>query len=374
METTGTNNAFHPGEYIRDELEARGWSQAAFALILGWRPNVVQDVLKGTRSISLDMAKALGAAFGTDPQLWLNLQSAYQLAMSPKQDESIKRKAQMFGTYPIREMQNRGWLSNTDDAGQLQGELCALLGVSRLDEQPSLKYAARKSDDYSCTTPTQQVWLARARQLATRLSVERKYNDNTHANMMRELSQLKNEPEAVRHVPKILAKHGIRFMAIEGIKKSFIDGACFWLDKHSPCVALSLRWDRIDAFWFNLAHELGHIKFRHGDIVDIYMFGEDSKTVGTRPDEEKAADDFATAFLVDQANLNSFIARNHPLYSKLYVMAFAIQNDVHPGIVVGQLQHRGKLPWKNLRGLLVKIRSHISSTALTDGWGHVAAF
>jgi HTH-type transcriptional regulator/antitoxin HigA len=373
MEKLGTQSGFHPGEYIRDELEARGWSQAAFALILGWRPNVVQDVIKGTRTISLDMAKALGAAFGTEPQVWMNLQAAYQLAVSPKTDKSIRRKALIFGTFPVREMQNRGWISKTDDAERLEREICELLVIQNIGDQPDQKYAARKSDDYSTTTPTQQVWLARARHLAARLSVERRFTDNAHVSMMKELSFIKNEPESIRHIPRILAKYGVRFLVVQGIKGSFIDGACFWLDKNSPCIALSLRWDRIDAFWFNLVHELGHIKYRHGDIVDIYMFGEDAKVGNLKPEAEKMADDFATTFLLDQGTLNSFISRHHPLYSKLYVMAFAMQNDVHPGIVVGQLQHKGKLPWSHLRGLLVKIRAHITSTALTDGWGHIAA-
>lgn len=373
MEMKEPTSVFHPGEYIRDELTARGWSQAALASILGWRPSVVQDILKGTRLISLDMAKALGAAFGTSPQLWINLQTAYQLAISPKREDAIERKARMFGKYPIKELQTRGWLAKSDDAETLERDLCEFLDVKSLDDEVTLKHAARKSDDYTVTTPVQQAWLARAKHLARNVMVDKKYTDDAINSILNDLSQIRSEPESVRHVPQILSKHGVRLVIVQGIKKSLIDGACFWIDERSPCVVLSLRYDRIDAFWFNLMHELGHVKHRHGDIVDTCMFGEDGQTRDTRPQEEQLADDFAESFLIDKDRLNSFVARHHPLYSKLYVMAFALQNEVHPGIVVGQLQHRGKLPWTHLRGLLVKIRTHIITTALTDGWGNVAA-
>lgn len=373
MEKTQDQNAFHPGEYIRDELLARGWSQASLALILGWRPSVVQDLLKGTRSISLEMAKALGAAFGTEAQLWINLQTAYQLAVSPKRDETIERKARIFGIYPIREMQTRGWLPDCNDVMILEQKLCRSLGIQSLEDEPDLKHAAKKSDDYSITTPVQQAWLARAKHLASLLNVENPYNDKKHSAMMDELSILKVEPDEIRHIPKILSKFGVRFIVLKGLKKSMIDGACFWIDKNSPCIALSLRYDRIDSFWYCLIHELAHVKYRHGNIVDVRMFGEDSQPTSEKPVEEQLADNFAASFLLDQDSLRSFIARHHPMYSKLHVMAFAMRHEVHPGIVVGQLHHKGKLPYSHLRGLLVDIRKIIATTAFTDGFGHTVS-
>ena len=85
--------------------------------------------------------------------------------------------------------------------------------------------------------------------------------------------------------------------------------------------------------------------------------------------QELAADLFAVNFLVSQAKLDKFVARVHPLYSKLKISAFANSNEVHPGIVVGQLQHRKKIAYADSRDLLVKVRNIIIACALTDGWG-----
>ena len=85
----------------------------------------------------------------------------------------------------------------------------------------------------------------------------------------------------------------------------------------------------------------------------------------------------AASLLVDTAALNDFIARVSPLYSKERIRGFAARIGVHPGIVVGQLQHRGVasggIPWSHSRDMLVPIRQHVAGAALTDGWGHVVA-
>ena len=72
--------SFAPGEYIREEIEARGWTQIDLAEILGRPAQAVSEIITGKRSITPEMARALGDAFGTSAQLWLNLESRYRLA------------------------------------------------------------------------------------------------------------------------------------------------------------------------------------------------------------------------------------------------------------------------------------------------------
>lgn len=70
---------FHPGEFLRDELEARGWTQADLAEILGRPLKTVNEVIVGKKAITPETARGLAAAFGTSAQFWMNLESAYQL-------------------------------------------------------------------------------------------------------------------------------------------------------------------------------------------------------------------------------------------------------------------------------------------------------
>jgi HTH-type transcriptional regulator/antitoxin HigA len=71
---------FPPGEFLRDELEARGWTQADLAKILGCPQHLISEIIDGKHAITAEIAWGLRDAFGVDPQLWLNLERAYQLS------------------------------------------------------------------------------------------------------------------------------------------------------------------------------------------------------------------------------------------------------------------------------------------------------
>jgi len=122
-------------------------------------------------------------------------------------------------------------------------------------------------------------------------------------------------------------------------------------------------------------HELGHVKNddgrKNGNIpFDIDLVGESAQPIENRPQYEREADSFAINFLIPQTDFDDFIARVRPLYSKKRIVGFANRINVHPGIVVGQLQHRDEIKYSQNREMLVKIRETIASAALTDGWGY----
>ncbi len=373
MEKRLIPEAFHPGEYIREEAEARGWSPSDLADILGYERNVISDILTGRRSVSPEMAKALGDAFGTGAQVWLNLQAAYRLATSSKTDDAVAKRARLYEIAPIREMLKRGWIEPSSNVDVLEAQLRQFLEIQDIGDEVRFAYAARQSVDYSTKpNPSQSAWLMRARKMAKALPVHNRYSPRALNAMMGELASLRAEPEEIRHIPKILSQYGIRFFVVEHLPKTKIDGACFWLDEHSPVVVLSLRYDRIDWFWHTLGHELKHVRDRDGEkkpVLEIRLVGEDAQAINEKPKKEKEADEFAVEFLVDQTKLMDFIKRKDPVYSKKDVEAFSRLNGAHPGIVVGQLHFRRRIPYSHFRSMLVRVRDIVTATALTDGWG-----
>ncbi len=66
---------FEVGEYLRDELEERGWTISEFAEIICRPIQTVSEILNGKKEITVDTANSIAAAFGTTPELWLNLQN-----------------------------------------------------------------------------------------------------------------------------------------------------------------------------------------------------------------------------------------------------------------------------------------------------------
>jgi HTH-type transcriptional regulator/antitoxin HigA len=368
---------FPPGEFIREELEERGWTQEDFAEILGRPRRLVNEILMGKRGITTETANGLGAAFGTSAQFWLNLESAYRLSRVQDKDVSIvERRAHLYSIAPVQEMIRRNWIEPSENIAVLERRFMDFFGIEHIDEVPTFwAYAARKSTPYQTLTPTQRAWLFRARHLAPALSAGR-YSSQHVPNLVKELRNLTTSPEEVRHVPRRLADAGIRFLVIEPLRSSRIDGACFWLDEHSPVIVLSLRYERIDYFWHTLIHELGHIKNEDGlknnhIPFDTDIITENPEETPDKPEYEKATDNFAANTLIPHDELENFIVRVGPLYSQTRIMGFANRMDIHPGIVLGQLQHKGEISYSKYRPMLVPIRRFIVHTALTDGWRSV---
>lgn len=87
---------------------------------------------------------------------------------------------------------------------------------------------------------------------------------------------------------------------------------------------------------------------------------------------EIRADEFAANLLLPPDELKSFIRRVGPMYSRTRIVQFANKLNVHPGIIVGQLQHHGQLTYAQLRDLLRPIRAQITAAAVTDGWEYMS--
>jgi HTH-type transcriptional regulator/antitoxin HigA len=156
--------------------------------------------------------------------------------------------------------------------------------------------------------------------------------------------QLLISPQEIRQVPNILAQAGVRFVLVEFVPGAKIDGAAFWMGD-VPVIAMSLRFDRINNFWFVLRHECEHILQKDGQVTIDVELTEKVQRRDTLPPEEIRANAAAGEFLVPSVVLEDFISRVRPLYSERRILAFARHHGVHPGLVVGQLQYKEEVPY-----------------------------
>lgn len=358
--------AFLPGEYILDFLDARGWTQDDLAEVVGRSRAHINRLISGKTAINSSTANELADAFGTSPELWMNLQTAFELAVVSSKNREISRKAKLYSKVPIRELQKRGWIAKDVSLDLLEIAVCRFLDVPNIDDEPVIQMAAKKSTDYGHNSPFQTAWYKRTYKLASCLTANR-YDDGKFPQLIEELLKFAGDTADLRRISPLLAQYGIRLLFVEHLPKTKLDGAAFWLNDDSPVVALTLRLDRIDNFWHVLIHELIHIKYRDGVVFDDDLLSHSNDE--NLPDCEKRANDEARQLLVPLEKMQSFIARHKPLYYREKVVQFAKARGVHPGIVVGQLQRRDELEWSQLRKLLVSVREHVIGTALTDGWG-----
>jgi HTH-type transcriptional regulator / antitoxin HigA len=357
----------HPGDHLRELLAERGLTQEELAVITGRSRQQIIDIVTRRRGITPEMAVALGAAFGQRPGYWLTMDAAFRLSTVNEPKDAIMERARLFELAPIKDMQKRGWLPSNAKVDELPSHLMAFFETETLADPIGFPLVTRKTASLADLTPAQRAWCFRARQMAKGLPVQ-KFD---HAKLdkakakLRKLAAYRNE--AV-HTAEVLADFGIRFVVVEPLPTAKIDGAAFWLDD-GPAIAVSIRYDRHDYFWFTLMHEFMHIE--HQDVLSIDQdLGRDDHTPTLLKDDiERRADESAADALVSAEELESFIRRMGPLYSQKKIIQFAHSVKMHPGIIVGQLQNRGEIGWDSQRELLVKIREIVTETAITDGWG-----
>jgi len=365
MNKDEAHDAISPGEHVRVLLERFVWSQSDLACIMGRDESTVSEIVTGKRAVTAEIARQLGSAFGTTPQYWMDIEQQFQLSKARENTDVVARRALLYRVAPVSEMVKRGWITATKDVDDLESQLLRFYGcktVSEIEAPP--KHSARKSTSYAAgLTKEQRAWLRRAIQLGKSVMAASFAPENVmHA--VKEMRPIMVEPRETARIPAILASHGIRFVVVKPMSHTRIDGACIWLDD-CPIIAVSLRFDRVDSFWWTLLHECGHCHAPY-ESLDSDINEEVCSSTLT---EEREADEFARRNIIRPSAIRSFIERKSPIYSAEDIKAFAMTQNLHPAIVVGQLQRRREVPYSNFRNMLAPIRDYITPVAPTDGWG-----
>ena len=366
--THGMLNKPHPGVVLREELEKRGWSQTDLVFVLDCHPKTVNQIVNGKQGISPTMSKALGEALALPADHFAEIQRAFDVATASDPDPSVSLRARMQANYPIREMIRRGWLEE-GDAKNLGEQLARFFEVRDPSDIPHLAHAAKKTS-YDEVPAQQLAWLFRVRQIAKTVTVP-VYSPRSLTAAVSRMRAMLIEPEEARHVPRLLAESGVRFVIVETLPQAKIDGVCFWLDGNSPVIGMSMRFDRIDNFWFVLRHEIEHVLQGHGrqtpkGMIDADLHGASATNDGS--EEEQIANAAAADFCVPSEKMESFIRRKNPFFYEKDVVAFSKLNNVHPALPVGQIQrHTGRYDY--LKKYQTKIRQFVLPGAIADGWG-----
>ena len=107
--------ATHPGELIKDELKERKLTQKELSEMTGIKPSVLSETINGKRSVSLNVAVALEKALGISAEVWMNLQTQYdldsaQIAEREKQKETVSITIPISDLNLLREISRKfGW-------------------------------------------------------------------------------------------------------------------------------------------------------------------------------------------------------------------------------------------------------------------------
>lgn len=357
------------GELILEELERRSWGQDDLARILNRPSSRISELVRGKLALSPELAVDLAAAFKTSAEYWLEREAAYRLSLLKGSSPDVRRRARMLELAPVKDMQKRGWVPASDSVEGVEKSLLHFFQIKSADEEPSIHGAMRKTAPSKAISTAQRAWAFQVRRLAGAITSVGRYDESRIPALQADLRKLAAYSKEVRKVPALLMSYGIRFVVVEGLPGAKIDGFATWMDADflSPVIGMSLRFDRLDSFWFTLGHEVAHIKHRDAPPVDADVSGEDDP-LEVKPLMERRADEESANTFVPADELKSFINRAGPFYSTEKINQFATRIKMHPNIIVGQLKKLGELKY-SMHTRAYPVRELVVEAAITDGWG-----
>lgn len=348
-----------PGQIISRELAAREWTQKDLAQIINRPEQTISAIVNGTKQITPETALELASAFGTSAEFWTNLESNYRLflARSARKNDEIERKSKLYEFAPIAEMAKRGWINLEDSIDGLERQLYTFFEIDSLESTPKFQSNFRCNRQKTPATIAQLAWLKRVESIANTQSLL-PFDLAIFKEKIPDILALNIDPANIAILPQMLMDVGVHFVVLPHLQKTYLDGATLWLNER-PAIAMTLRYDRIDYFWFTLMHEIAHIWLEHEGC-----FLDDIKNIEDTP-IEREADSKAAEWLVSHDILTGFLTSNRRL-SKDTIEEFARSQNIHPGIIVGRLQKIGKLPYQHHRKFLVNVKQYFSEGAYSD--------
>ncbi len=332
---------FPVGEMLADELDARRWTQAEFAEILGRPAQFVSEIVSGKKEITRESAMQIAAALGTSPDMWLTMQDRYHLRRQA-QDESaqarlsdVRLRARLKDLAPIAVMRQRGLIHGATPAEQ-ERELRELYRIDTIYDEPQLLVAARRSKTDTAVSSIQLAWVACVRRAAETMGI-RNFDRGAFTNLASRLTRIVVEPEDFRSLPSLFAEVGVRLVFVEAFPGSKMDG-CSFLIEDNPVIGISGRGKRFDKVLFTLLHEAAHIDLGHLDQETLVIDDRgETPTLGL----EEPADKTAASWVLPR-KLPAMPQR----INESWVTAVAKDQAIHPIVLIGRLQNEGRIPWK----------------------------
>ena len=327
----------YPGSVaaIEFRMEQENLSPRDLIPFLGSRAKV-SEVLSGKRAITMPMARALHEHLGIPADVLLSEPGV--APGDPLADMEWSR-------FPINAMVKRGWipdrLNPASNAEEIIRDLIDRAGgpdVARaaLYRKNDHVRVNAKMDPYALKAWCWQV-LAKANGKLPRVSYRR---GTVTMDFLRKVARESRSEDGPRQAKDLLAKHGIPLVIVQHLPKTYLDGAALRLGDDRPVIGLTLRYDRIDNFWFCLLHELAHVG-RHLDNGQGNAFVDDltlRRAEGGREDpRETQADDWAEEALIPEAAWEASAVKDHP--TPMSVMNLANALHIHPAVVAGRVRY-----------------------------------
>ncbi|GGC42383.1 hypothetical protein GCM10011386_38230 [Parapedobacter defluvii] len=306
---------------------ANGLTQAELAEKLGVKMQQIQKYEAERYSSAslktlLKIASALGVKVSADVQL---------TDMPQREKFDIKN-------YPFKQMYQRNWFSGfvgslNDATIHAQTLLENLYKSADMEFTPHALTKKSVRTDGKFNDFALDAWYARVISKAKTQKVSRKYaSDIINEDWLSKLRELSKEANGPLLAAEYLRESGIRFIIEQSLEGTYLDGAAMTFENDSPIIAMTLRYDRLDNFWFVLFHEIAHIYLHLNDTVNVIFDDLDANVDGI----EKEADDYALNALISNDLWKKSLIRFNPTEKGIINLANSL--NINPALIAGRLR------------------------------------
>lgn len=341
-----------PGKLLQEFLEERGISARELGRRCGRSAKLIVEIIAGKAPIEPETALQFEHVLGMQADVWLNMEAAYRLHMAKEEEtRRLSNDIKWASRFPLADLERRKLFKKSNDQADTVRQLLQFFGVGsveacreRFSELAAVSY--RHSPSFKSNEEPLLVWLRVGEIHAEGIECA-EYDRSQFLVTLREIRKLTRKPIET-FLPEIKRKcsaTGVVFVAVKPFDGTALSGVSRWLNPRKAIIQQSVRHMSNDHFWFTFFHEAAHLLLHSRKNIFI-----DSKGYGSGDaKEEREANEWAANFLIPQNDLDRFIGVGH--FSAGDVTAFAEEQGIAPGIVVGQLQKRGAVPYSRLNKL-----------------------
>ena len=335
----------HPGVLIKDEIDATPHlNQKLLAKLLDVKPSFLNEIIKGKRPITPDVAVSLEAALGISAEYWIRFQMQYEIDLARRKErniekvENIEKWKSIKEIVPVKYLNKHNYLSETlvEDIEKV----LKIYNVATVDEindefscfEETQSAYYRKSDKLKIDNKNMFTWCALAQYEAKVQQVNDFKFDNI-GKLITELNRLfYDNVDTLQQVKSVLNKYGIKFLLIEKLEKTPVDGFTFW-SGNNPAIALTLRHKRIDNFAFTMMHEIGHIDLHlREDKEQSFIDFTEKTSVG---EQEDAANRYAQEQLIPKDVWQRI--KNNAMMCDDDIIAIGDAQKINPAIILERI-------------------------------------
>lgn len=299
-----------PIDAIRFRMEQQGLLPRDLEPFIGSRARV-SEVLSGKRALSIDMIRALRDHLGIPAHILVGTQRA--------SDEP--------GSKTLAKLRSWGFLR--------QGETVSDFVARALESQSCEAYLRKTSTDRTNAKTDHNALVAWCAAVACKAEAQALPSSTRRARQSdaRDIARLSRLEDGLLLVKEELGKIGIVLVCLEHLPGTYLDGAALRRGSdHAPVIALTLRHDRVDNFWFTLLHEFIHV-LRHLKQSRTVIL--DDLEIGSADQIEREADAGARDALIPPEIWSRY---NSPGLQVEDVIRAAKEAEVHPAVVAGRWQ------------------------------------